>query len=69
MKTMGDLKMAKDELATCIEEMKNGDIDAAGFYKKLMSVLAHLDVSNEDLKGITPQLLNFVNGLIRNMSK
>ena len=66
---MGDLKVAKDELETCIVEMKNGDIDAAGFYRKLMGVLGNLDVSNEDLKGITPQLLNFVNGLIRNMSK
>jgi len=66
---MGDLTVAKDELAACIDKMKKGEIDAAQFYKDLMGVLANLDVSNEDLKGITPQLLNFVNGLMRNMSK
>ncbi len=65
---MGDVKVAKEHLLTYIEEMKKGEIEPAEFYKKLMSVLAELDVTNEDLKGVTPQLLSFVNGLIRNMS-
>jgi len=65
---MGDLKMAKEELAKAIEEMKSGSIEPHEFYKKLMGVLANLDVTNEDLKGVTPQLLAFVNGLIKNMS-
>ncbi len=68
MKTMGDVKVAKEHLLTYIEEMKKGEIEPVEFYKKLMSVLAELDVTNEDLKGVTPQLLSFVNGLIRNMS-
>ncbi len=66
---MGDLQMAKDQLSQAIEEMKSGAIEPKEFYKKLMSVLANLDVSNDDLKGVTPQLLAFVNGLIKNMSK
>jgi len=65
---MGDVKVAKEHLLTYIDEMKKGEIEPAEFYKKLMSVLAELDVKNEDLKGVTPQLLSFVNGLIRNMS-
>jgi hypothetical protein len=40
--------------------MKKGEIEPAEFYKKLMNVLAELDVTNEDLKGVTPQLLSFV---------
>jgi len=65
---MGDVKVAKEHLLACIDEMKKGEIEPAEFYKKLMSVLAELDVTNEDLHGVTPQLLSFVNGLIRNMS-
>ncbi len=66
---MGDLTMAKEELKAAIDEMKSGAIEPQEFYKKLMGVLAHLDVTNEDLKGVTPHLLSFVNGLIKNMSK
>jgi hypothetical protein len=66
---MGDLQMAKDQLAQAIEEMKSGAIEPKDFYKKLMGVLANLDVTNEDLHGVTPHLLGFVNGLIKNMSK
>jgi len=65
---MGDITMAKENLATYIDEMKKGEIEPSEFYKKLMSVLAELDVTNEDLKGVTPQLLSFVNGLMKNMS-
>jgi hypothetical protein len=66
---MGDLQMTKDQLAQAIEEMKSGAIEPSEFYQKLMGVLANLDVTNEDLKGVTPHLLGFVNGLIKNMSK
>ncbi len=65
---MGDITMAKEHLATYIDEMKKGEIEPSEFYKKLMSILAELDVTNEDLKGVTPQLLSFVNGLMKNMS-
>ena len=68
MKTMGDVKVAKEHLLAYIDQMKKGEIEPAEFYKDLMKVLAELDVTNEDLKGVTPQLLSFVNGLIRNMS-
>jgi hypothetical protein len=65
---MGDVTMAKEKLAQAIEEMKSGAVSPSEFYKKLMGVLATLDVKDEDLKGVTPQLLAFVNGLIKNMS-
>jgi hypothetical protein len=65
---MGDTTMAKEKLAQAIEEMRNKTISPSEFYKKLMGVLATLDVKDEDLQGITPQLLAFVNGLIKNMS-
>ena len=67
---MGDQVMAaKEDMQKYVEQMKKGEIDAAQFYKEIMSVLATLDVSNEDLKGATPMLLNFVNTLLKNMSK
>jgi len=66
---MGSVQMAQEELKKYIEEMKSGGVEPAEFYKNLMSVLASLEVKNEDLKGVTPQLLSFVNGLIKNMSK
>ena len=66
---MGSVLVAKENLKNYIAEMKSGDVEPAEFYKNLMSVLASLDVTNEDLKGVTPQLLSFVNGLIRNMEK
>ncbi len=66
---MGSVEMAQEQLAKYIEEMKKGEVEPAEFYKNLMSVLASLEVTNEDLKGVTPQLLGFVNGLLRNMSK
>jgi len=66
---MGSVEMAKEQLAKYMEEMKKGEVEPAEFYRNLMSVLASLEVINEDLKGVTPQLLGFVNGLLKNMSK
>ena len=66
---MGSAKMAQEELTKYIEQMKKGEVEPAEFYKNLMSVLASLEVTNEDLKGVTPQLLGFVNGLLKNMTK
>ena len=66
---MGTVVMAKENLQKYILEMKNGEVEPAEFYKNLMSVLASLDITNEDLKGATPQLLSFVNTLIKNMEK
>ena len=60
--------MAKKDLQEYIDKMKAGEIEPVEFYKGLMKVLGELDVTNEDLKGVTPQLLSFVNALIRNMS-
>jgi len=58
---------AIDEAEAALNAMKSGEIDAAEFYKQLMTVLANIEVTNEDLKGVTPQLLGFVNALIRNL--
>ncbi len=63
--TMAQNAVAEAEAA--LNAMKSGEIDAAEFYKQLMAVLANIEVTNEDLKGVTPQLLGFVNGLIRNL--
>ncbi len=60
---------AIDDMHKYIDQMKKGEIDAAQFYKDMMAVLATLDVTNDDLKGATPMLLNFVNTLLKNMSK
>jgi len=62
-------QMAVAELKKHIDEMKTGNIDAAEFYRNLMGVLGNIEVTNEDLKGVTPQLLGFVNGLIKNMNR
>ncbi len=66
---MKSAEMAQEELTKYIEEMKKGEIEPAEFYRNMMSVLASMEVTNDDLKGVTPQLLGFVNGLLRNMSK
>ena len=66
---MGSIQVAKENLKKYIAEMKSGEVEPAEFYKNLMSVLASLEVTNEDLKGATPQLLGFVNSLIKNMDK
>ncbi len=66
----GKTTMAQNAIAeaeTALNAMKSGDIDAAEFYKQLMAVLANIEVTNEDLQGVTPQLLSFVNALIRNL--
>ena len=62
-------EMAVEELKKHIDEMKTGKVEASEFYKNLMGVLANIEVTNEDLKGVTPQLLGFVNGLIKNMNR
>ena len=60
---------AKIKLKETIEKMKRQELSPAEFYKELMSILATLDVKDEDLKGATPMLLNFVNNLLKNMAK
>ena len=66
----GKTVMAQNAIAeaeAALNAMKSGDIDAAEFYKQLMAVLANIEVTNEDLQGVTPQLLSFVNALIRKL--
>ncbi len=63
--TMAQNAIAEAEAA--LNAMKSGNIDAAEFYKQLMAVLANIEVTNEDLQGVTPQLLSFVNALIRKL--
>ena len=66
---MRDLDMIHEELNGYIDQMKKKEIEPAEFYRGIMKVLNEIDVTNEDLKGVTPQLLGFINGLIRNMEK
>ncbi len=66
---MRDLNMIHEQLNGYIDQMKKKEIEPAEFYKGIMKVLSEIDVTNEDLKGVTPQLLGFINGLIRNMEK
>ncbi|NPA64888.1 MAG: hypothetical protein GXO16_07945 [Epsilonproteobacteria bacterium] len=64
---MRDVAMIQQHLDEYIEKMKKKEIEPVEFYKGIMKVLAEMDVTNEDLQGVTPQLLGFINGLIRNM--
>jgi len=66
---MRDVAMIQEQLDGYIEKMKNKEIEPAEFFKDIMKILSEMDVTNEDLKGVTPQLLGFINGLIRNMKK
>ncbi len=66
---MRDIAMIQEQLDGFIEQMKKKEIEPAEFYKDVMGILAQMDVTNEDLKGVTPQMLGFINGLIRNMHK
>ena len=66
---MRDIEKIQEQLDGYIEQMKKQEIEPAQFYKDIMKILAEMDVTNEDLQGVTPQLLSFINGLIRNMKK
>ncbi len=66
---MRDIQEIQAQLDAYIEKMKKREIEPVEFYKGIMSILAQIDVTNEDLQGVTPQLLSFINGLIRNMKK
>jgi len=66
---MRDLKLIHEQLDGYIDQMKKREIEPVDFYKGIMKILAEIDVTNEDLQGVTPQLLSFINGLIRNMEK
>jgi len=66
---MRDIQMIQEQLDGYIEKMKKKEIEPAEFFKDIMKLLADMDVTNEDLQGVTPQLLGFINGLLRNMKK
>ena len=66
---MRDVQDIQAQLDAYIEKMKKREIEPVEFYKGIMGILAQIDVTNEDLQGVTPQLLSFINGLIRNMKK
>ncbi len=66
---MRDLNTIHEQLNGYIDQMKKKEIEPVEFYRGIMKVLSEIDVTNEDLQGVTPQLLSFINGLIRNMEK
>ncbi len=66
---MRDLNTIHEHLNGYIDQMKKKEIEPVEFYRGIMKVLSEIDVNNEDLQGVTPQLLSFINGLIRNMEK
>jgi len=66
---MGDSKMAKEELKALSEKMRKGEIEPIQFVRSMIQILGTLDITNEDLQGVTPLLLNFVNRIIQNMEK
>jgi len=61
--------MIQEQLDSYITKMKNKEIEPDQFFKEIMKILAEMEVSNEDLQGVTPQMLGFINGLLRNMKK
>ncbi len=66
---MRDIAQIQEQLDGFIDQMKKREIEPTEFYKGVMGILAQMDVTNEDLQGVMPQLLGFLNGLIRNMKK
>jgi hypothetical protein len=66
---MGGSAMAKEQLAELMEKMKKQEIEPVEFFRGIMNTLKDMDVTNEDLQGVTPLLLNFINRLIQNMEK
>jgi hypothetical protein len=68
MQNYGRCNDGQGEIGAIVEEMKSGAVSPSEFCRKFMGVLAALDVKDGVLQGITPQLLAFVNGLIKNMS-
>ncbi len=66
---MGDSKMAKEELKALMDKMRTHEIDPLTFVRGMTKILDNMDITNEDLQGVTPLLLNFVNRLIQNMGK
>jgi hypothetical protein len=66
---MGGSAMAKEELVELVEKMKKQEISPTEFFKGLVRIIDKLDVKDEDLQGIIPLLLNFLNRLIQNMEK
>jgi len=61
--------MIQEQLDSYITKMKNKEIEPDQFFKDIMKILAEMDVTNEDLQGVTPQMLGFINGLLRNIKK
>jgi len=61
--------MAKKQLAELTEKMKKQEIEPVEFFRGIMDTLKDMDVTNEDLQGVIPLLLNFINRLIQNMEK
>ena len=66
---MRDIQMIQEQLDGYIEKMKNKEIEPAEFFRDIMKLLSEMEVTNEDLHGVTPQLLGFINGLLRNIKK
>jgi len=61
--------MAKEQLAELMEKMKKQEIEPVEFFRGIIDTLKDMDVTNEDLQGVIPLLLNFINRLIQNMEK
>ena len=66
---MGGSAMAKEQLTELMEKMKKQEIEPVEFFRGIMDTLKDMDITNEDLQGVTPLLLNFINRLIQNMEK
>jgi hypothetical protein len=66
---MGGSAMAKEQLTELMEKMRKQEIEPVEFFRGIMDTLKDMDITNEDLQGVTPLLLNFINRLIQNMEK
>ncbi len=67
---MGGSAVAKQELKSLREQLLKKEIDPlTTFVRGILSIIDGMDITNEDLQGVTPLLLNFVNRLIQNMEK
>ncbi len=66
---MGGSQVAKEELKLLVDKMRKQEIDPLEFVRGILKILDEMDLTNEDLQGVTPLLLNFANRLIQNMEK
>ena len=66
---MRESEIAREQLENLVIKLRNGEISSTDFLKGLIEIIDKIQIKDEDLEGITPLMLNFVNRLIQNLEK